>query len=101
MNRFCCVARACGHRQNGGQRLKQSASHTDASDHPLAQARIQPLTPDADAPQVVRQAQQIKQPDDNSDDNNNIEDILDFAIHRDVVVDKPQQHSNNNQCNDQ
>jgi hypothetical protein len=39
----------------------------------------------------------LQQPDDHRDHDDDIEQALDFAVHRDEGVDEPQQHPNNDQ----
>jgi len=55
----------------------------------------------ADAAERVHQSEQVEQPHHNCNDNHNVEDALDLAIHRDVVIDEPQQDSNNNESDNQ
>lgn len=49
----------------------------------------------------VHQSQDVEKPDDDGYNDNDIQDILYLAIHWNVAIDKPQQHSNNNQNNDE
>jgi len=52
--------------------------------------------------QIFQRAQYSKclqQPDNNNYNRNYIEKTLDFAVHRDVGVNKPENNANNNQYN--
>ena len=40
-------------------------------------------------PQVTENSKHFQKPDNDNNHNNNIEDVLDFAIHWDIIVDKP------------
>ena len=46
---------------------------------------------------VSENPEDLEKPDGNDNYNHNIEDFLDFTIHRDVIIDKIQKNS----CNDQ
>ena len=39
--------------------------------------------------QVSEKSKYLKKPDNNNNYNHNVEDIFDFMIHRDVIIDKP------------
>ena len=46
--------------------------------------------------QVIKYPENFKQPDDNNDYNDNVQNVFDFAIHGDVGIDEPK---NNTCCN--
>jgi len=59
------------------------------------------LSSHADAAERVHQSEQVEQSHHNCNDNHNVEDALDLAIHRDVVIDEPQQDTNDNESDNQ
>jgi hypothetical protein len=46
--------------------------------------------------EVGENSEYLKEPDNNSNHNHNIKNILDFAVHRNVIIDKPEKNSCNN-----
>jgi hypothetical protein len=44
--------------------------------------------------QRSNQAEDLKQPYDDNNDDHDIQDVLDLSIHGDVVIDEPKQHAN-------
>src|ERR1700730_9771940 len=65
---------------------------------------LQPLiraSSDADVLERAQQAGGLQEPDDDHDDDDNIDDPLDLAVHRDVVVDQPEQDADNHQRDDE
>jgi len=46
--------------------------------------------------QITENPKYIQKPYYNNDYNHNIQDWLDFTIHRDVIIDKPEQNTCNN-----
>jgi hypothetical protein len=55
---------------------------------------------DTNVARMVEHTKGKQQPYDDTDYHDNIQDILDFAIHRDVIIDEPKQHADDNQCYD-
>lgn len=45
---------------------------------------------------AIDDAERVEQPYDHADDYDDIENLLDFAVHRNVGIDQPQQYSNYN-----
>jgi hypothetical protein len=45
----------------------------------------------------TQKPEHLQQPDNNHNHNHHIEDVFDLAIHRDVIVYKPENDSDNNQ----
>jgi hypothetical protein len=39
--------------------------------------------------QVIENPKYLEKPDDDNNNNHNVQDIFDFTIHRDVIIDKP------------
>ena len=54
-----------------------------------------------DVAAVIENPEGIQQPDDNTDYDNDIEDLFDLAIHRDVIVDQPEQDADHDQGDDE
>jgi len=50
---------------------------------------------------VIDDPEGVQQPDYHTDNHDDIENILNFAIHGDIGVDQPQQNTNHNQCYDE
>ena len=48
-----------------------------------------------DIRQVAEKPEYLEKPDDNNDHDDNVQDSLDFDIHRDIGIDQPE----NNTCN--
>ena len=71
-----------------------------------SQAHVQALIPDdsasdPDPTNRAHQSENVEKPDDYGNHNNDIPDHPDLMIHWYVVIDEPQQHSNNRECNDE
>ena len=74
---------------------------TDGSnDAGIAAGAVSPALVDVDRTQRAEQAQCLEQPQYDDDDDDDIEDVFDLAVHRDVVVDQPQQHADHDQHHD-
>jgi hypothetical protein len=56
---------------------------------------------DAYAAKRIHKAKHVQQPHHDGNNDNNIQDILDLGVHWDVVVNEPQQDSNDNQSDDE
>jgi hypothetical protein len=50
---------------------------------------------------LAKKSEGSQQPKDDSDHNDNIEDTLDLAIHRQVIVDQIKNNANDNEADDQ
>jgi hypothetical protein len=59
------------------------------------------LIPDTDCGEVSYYPEKTQQPNDDSNDDHDIENFLDGGLHRDIVVNQPEDYSNNYQDNDQ
>lgn len=76
------------------------------SSSPANQTRFQALIPDdsasdPDPTNRAHQSENVEKPDDYGNHDNDIQDHPDLMIHWYVVVDEPQQHSNNPERNDE
>jgi hypothetical protein len=47
--------------------------------------------------EITEKSEDFQKPDDNNNYNHYVENVFDFTIHRDVVIDKVQKYSGNNQ----
>lgn len=56
--------------------------------------------PDAELPEVVKQAIEISEPDNQNDDDNAIQDRFDLSLHRNEAVYKPQHDSRCDDCDE-
>lgn len=55
---------------------------------------------DADVASVIDDAKGRQQPHDHADDHDDVENLFDLRIHRDVGVDQPEQHADDDQRDD-
>lgn len=55
------------------------------------------LLADSYATQGIHESQQVEKSEHDRDDNDNVQDAFNLAIHWHVVIDQPQQDSNNDQ----
>jgi hypothetical protein len=55
-----------------------------------------PSSADMYCVQRSNQAEDLKQPYDDNNDDNDIQDAFDLSIHGDVVINEPKQHANHN-----
>jgi hypothetical protein len=64
-------------------------------DVPLLVTRkgINPSSTNANTTQCIHEAEHVKKPHHDGDDNHHVQDVLNLAIHRNVVVDQPKQNS--------
>ena len=53
-----------------------------------------------DISRVADHAESVQQPDDDRDDDDGVEDALNRSLHRDVGVDEPEQHANDDKSQD-
>jgi hypothetical protein len=56
---------------------------------------------DTDVTAVIQDAEGIQQPYNDADHDHNVEDFFDLTVHRDVIVDQPEQHADDNQGEDE
>ena len=56
---------------------------------------------DADVATVIDDAEDIQQPQDDADYHDDVEDFFDLPVHRDVGVDEPKQHANDDQSDNE
>jgi hypothetical protein len=54
-----------------------------------------------DVSTVIENAKGIEQPDDDTNHHHDVEDLFDLSVHRDVVVDQPEQHADDYQGDDE
>ena len=54
-----------------------------------------------DVSTVIENAKGVEQPDDDADHHHDVEDLLNLPVHRDVVVDQPEQRSDHDQGDDE
>jgi hypothetical protein len=50
-----------------------------------------------DVSSVIDNSKGVQQPDDDANHHDNVEDLFDLSVHRDVGIDKPEQHAHDNQ----
>jgi hypothetical protein len=48
-----------------------------------------------------QKSEDLQQPQDDDDDHNDVEDAFDLAVHGDVIVDRPENDANNDECDEQ
>ena len=56
---------------------------------------------DADASCVAEDAEDVQKPEDNANHDDNIEYLLNLSVHRDVGVDQPEQHADDDQADNE
>src|SRR5688572_27337607 len=56
---------------------------------------------DANVSRMADDAKGVKQPNDDADHHHDVEDVLNFAVHRDVGVDQPEQHADDDEGDDE
>jgi hypothetical protein len=58
------------------------------------------LVSDADASNRIHESKSVEKPGNHGNNNNDVQDSLDLGIHRNVVIDKPQENANDDERDD-
>jgi hypothetical protein len=56
---------------------------------------------DADIAGMIDDAEGIQQPHNDADHDDDVENLFNLSIHRDIVVDQPEQHTDDDQSDDE
>ena len=91
--------RVTGGRQQG---MDDQAKHRFQKDDMNSCDDRRPLNPwHADIAAVIQNAERIQQPNDDADHDHDVENFFDLAVHRDVTVDQPEQHADDDESDDE